>query len=176
MLKTMRSAAILAAILVTAIPLAIGCRDSQEGFAIYLTASNVPAPQMPSNLSDLRVVGLQETPYLSQNDIVEYRQATHEIVLTEEAYKKVSDFHGIPISGRTFVVTVDRKPIYWGAIWPMFSSASFDGVVIMVPPFNKDPNTIEIGTGYPGPDFSRGTDPRSDARVFDALRKAEKLK
>jgi hypothetical protein len=69
---------------------------------------------------------------------------------------------------------VGRDPIYLGAFWPLYSSLSFDGVVIPVP--LMDEPVIQITLGYPSPSFFAGEDPRSDPRILQALAQAGRLK
>jgi len=48
--------------------------------------------------------------------------------------------------------------------------------VIILQPFDPDDKSIYIMTGYPTDSFFKGTDPRSEQRIFDALNKEGKLK
>jgi hypothetical protein len=80
------------------------------------------------------------------------------------------------MSGLSFVACVDRSPVYWGAFWVPISSLSFDGVAIMAWPSDQKANVIQITLGYPAPAFFKGTDPRGDERIMNALQKAGKLK
>lgn len=142
-----------------------------EGFAIYLTAKNVPVSQMPT----LSHVDLAEKPLLSLPDIVSYDWNRHEIKLTSAAIKRL-DALQVPTSGTAFVVCVDRQPLYWGAFWVGYSSQSFDGITIMLmPPLSTEEDTIQIGHGYPSSGYYKGEDPRSDPRIMDSLKKAGKL-
>ncbi len=142
-----------------------------EGFAIYLTAQNVPVAQMPA----LSHVDLADRPLLSSSDIVSYDWSTHEIKLAPAAMKRL-DALQVPTSGTSFVVCVDRQEVYWGAFWAAYSSQSFDGVTIMLkPPLSPQENTIQIGRGYPSSSFYRGEDPRNDPRILESLKQSGKL-
>jgi hypothetical protein len=145
-----------------------------EGFAIYLTLYNMPVAQMHL----VEHYYLAALPYISLDNIVSYDKNTHEIELTADGYQKVTQLQ-VPTSGLAFVVCVDKKPIYWGAFWTPISSQSFDGVVIMVPPFPPGElaaNTIQIQLGYPSPSFFQGEDPRSNPEIMASLETAGKLK
>lgn len=160
-------------ILVSAlIIISIGCAPKGEGFAIYLTREDIPPARMPV----LSHVDLAEQPIITITDIITYTGATHEIKLTEESYKRISSLK-VPVSGKSFVVCVDRKPIYWGAFWTPLSSVSFSGIVITVLPLSpREDNTIRLETGYPAPSFASGEDPRLNAEVMKSLAQSGKLK
>ena len=111
-----------------------GCASQQEstvseGFAIYLTRDDIPVSQMPI----LSHVDIADEPIISIDDIVTYKWGIHAIELTPEAYERVDELE-VSTSGRSFVVCVDKQPIYWGAFWAGYSSQSFDGVTIAVKP------------------------------------------
>jgi len=149
-----------------------GCPSPQsEGFSIYLTLENTPVSELPV----LSQIELADQPVITIDDIVSYRQETHEIELTADAYERVNNLD-IPTSGMAFVACVDSQPIYWGAFWAPFSSQSFDGVIILIPPFSPDGHFIQIELGYPGPGFYSGEDPRSDPEILQSLEQAGKLR
>jgi len=119
-------------------------------------------------------VEIAEEPVISSKDIVAYKEDTHEIKLTAEAYERVMQLE-VPTSGKSFVVCVDKGPIYWGAFWTALSSQSFDGVTIMVFPFSPPRDSIMIELGYPEPSLYQGEDPRSNPLIFESLEEAGKL-
>ena len=96
------------------------------------------------------------------------------MTLTDAAYERIAGLE-VPIApGIPFVVCVDGEPIYRGAFWASYSSASYDGIVIdVLPAVNMEPLRLQLG--YPGPDFFTGEDLRADARIFQALKEAGKL-
>jgi hypothetical protein len=142
-----------------------------EGFSITLTDPRIK----PEQLAALSHLELEKEPILAGGDIVSYTKATHEIVLTASAAERIGGLQ-VPTSGRAFAVCVDGLPVYTGAFWASYSSQSYDGVVIDPLLVTKEHPVIQIQLGYPGPDFFRGVDPRSDPRVFAALERADKLK
>jgi len=155
----------------TPTPVAPTPTETGEGLAIYLTDERI----LPAQLAALSHLELEEKPILSEGDILSYTWATHEMTLTEEAAERLQALHP-PTQGRAFAVCVDGAPIYAGAFWPGYSSQSFDGVTIdpiLVHPENP---VAQIQLGYPGPDFFRGDDPRSDERIRLALAEAGKLR
>jgi hypothetical protein len=147
------------------------CNSQAEGFAIYLTRDDIPVAQMEA----LSHVEIANTPIISDKDIIAYYKDTHEIELTVDAYERVQSLHPLTF-GKSFVVCVDKAPIYWGAFWAAYSSLSFNSIIIMVPSIFEKENTIQIELGYPSPNFYQGEDPRSDPSIIEALEKAGKLK
>jgi hypothetical protein len=162
------TAALIAAVLL--IPLCFNSCNAQEGFAIYLTRDDVPVSQMEA----LSHVEIADEPVISTDDIISYDKETHEIELATDAYERVQALK-VPTSGKSFLVCVDRTPIYWGAFWAPYSSQSFNGVTIWVPAFSQQENTIKIELGYPSASFYQGQDPRSDPVILASLEKAGKL-
>jgi hypothetical protein len=143
---------------------------SDEGFAIYLTATYTP-PAQTAALTDIEIA---DTPLVSGADTVAYSADTHEIELTAAAYGRIVALE-VPVNGRSFVVCVDRRPIYAGAFWTPISSVSFDGVMIMKPlspETASDHHVIQLELGNPGLDWFTGDDPRSDPAVLEALERA----
>ena len=148
-----------------------GCSvPEREGFAIYLTKGDISPAQMPV----LSYVDMAEKPVISMSDVVSYDVNTHEITLTTDAFDRISNLV-VPVRGTSFVVCVDKKPIYWGAFWTPISSLSFDGVTIMKPLGSRDTRVIKLGLGYPGSSFFQGADPRTNAEVMESLKKAGRL-
>jgi hypothetical protein len=148
-----------------------GCTISQDdGFAIYLTKGDIPPAQMPI----LSHVDIAETPIISMNDIITYNAQTHEIKLTTSAFERIYQLD-VPVRGKSFVVCVDRGPIYWGAFWTPLSSISFDGVTIWKPLSLEEPHVIRLELGYPSSSFYKGEDPRSNPEVMRSLEQAGKL-
>lgn len=142
-----------------------------KGFSIYLTDLKIKPEQLPL-LSHLE---LEVEPILSNEDIVTYSQATHEIVLTPSAAERIQMLRP-PTSGLAFAVCVDGQPVYAGAFWPGYSSQSYDGITIDPILVTREYPVAQIRLGYPGPDFFQGEDPRSDPRVLKALQEDGKLK
>ena len=141
-----------------------------DGFAIYLTKGDIPPAQMPA----LSHVDTAEPPIISMKDIITYNAQTHELKLTTSAFERISQLD-VPVIGRSFVVCVDKKPIYWGAFWTPISSLSFDGVTIWKPLSSEGPHVITIELGYPSSSFYGGEDPRNNPEVMRSLEQAGKL-
>jgi hypothetical protein len=148
-----------------------GCSaPNHEGFAVYLTEGDIPSAQMPA----LSHVDIAEQPVIAMNDIMAYNAKTHEITLTANAFDRIYSLE-VPVRGKSFVVCVDRKLIYWGAFWTPISSISFDGVTIWKPLSSQDPKVIKLELGYPSSFFYKGEDPRNNAEVMKSLEQSGKL-
>jgi hypothetical protein len=159
------------AVFVCIVLMSSGCAASRkEGFAIYLTAEDVP----PAQMADSSDVAISDTPIIALKDIVAYDPYTHEITLTASAFDRISIL-AVPVSGKSFVVCVDMQVMYWGAFWTPVSSLSFDGVTIWQWPGSPETNVIQLKLGYPSPAFYNNEDPRNNATVMASLQQANKL-
>lgn len=141
-----------------------------EGFAICLTKEDISPAQMEA----LSHVDIADQPIISISDVITYNAQTHEIELTDEAFKRISQLD-VPVRGKSFMVCVDKAPIYWGAFWTPISSMSFDGVTIWKPLNSQEPTVITLELGYPSLSFYSGEDPRNNVQVMESLEQAGKL-
>lgn len=170
-------ATLAALLLSTGCDVITGASDVQapgggEGFAIYLTREEIPVSQMEA----LSHVEPAAEPFIGPDDIIRYDWATHNIELTEAAFRRIDETMRPPTFGLAFVACVDRQPIYWGAFWPMYSSRSFDGIVIPVSPIFSEYNFgISIQLGYPSGFRADRDDPRDAPEIRAALAAAGKL-
>jgi hypothetical protein len=160
-----------AVILICILLITSGCTATKgEGFAIYLTKEDIPPAQMEA-LSHLDIA---DQPVISMKDVITYNAQTHELKLTANAFERISQLD-VPVRGKSFLVCVDKGPIYWGAFWTPISSLSFDGVTIWKPLSSQDPKVITLKLGYPSSSFYSGEDPRTNAAVMRSLELAGKL-
>jgi hypothetical protein len=141
-----------------------------EGFAIYLTKEEIP----PAKMEALSHVDIADQAIISTGDIITYDAQTHELTLTDAAFERISQLE-VPVSGRSFVVCVDKGPVYWGAFWTPISSQSFNGITIWKPLGSPERKSITLDLGYPSPSFYGGEDPRNNAAVMKSLERADKL-
>jgi hypothetical protein len=162
---------LIALILVGAVILFSGCDASKgEGFAIYLTKEDIPPDQMEA----LSHIEITDQPIISLGDIIAYNAQTHELQLTDEAFERIYQLE-VPVRGKSFLVCIDKGPIYWGAFWTPISSMSFDGVTIWKPLSSQESKVIKLELGYPSSSFYSGEDPRNKAEVMKSLEQAGKL-
>ncbi len=158
-------------VLIGTLLISVGCSTTnREGFAIYLTKEDIPPGQMEA----LSHVDITEQPIISIGDIITYNAQTHEIKLTASAYEHIISLE-VPVRGKSFMVCVDKKPIYWGAFWIPVSSISFDGVTIWKPLSSQELKVIALELGYPSSSFYGGEDPRNNPEVLNSLKQAGKL-
>jgi hypothetical protein len=145
-------------------------KSEDEGFAIYLTKQDIP----PAQMEDLSHVDIAEEPIITISDIITYDAQEHELILTASAFERVSQLD-VPTRGKSFIVCVDKAPIYWGAFWVPWSSLSFDGVILWKPLSLEEPHIIRLELGYPSSELYTGEDPRSNPVVMESLEQAGKL-
>jgi hypothetical protein len=161
----------LTVVLICILLISSGCSATKgEGFAIYLTKEDIP----PDKMEALSHVNIAEQPIISIKDVVTYNAQTHEIKLTDTAFERISQLE-VPVRGKSFLVCVDKAPIYWGAFWTSISSMSFDGVTIWKPLSAQELKVITLELGYPSSSFYEGEDPRNNAEMMKSLDQAGKL-
>jgi hypothetical protein len=150
-------------------------QSSARVFDVYLVKEDISPPEMANaNLAELE---LEQTPFLSIDDIVAYRSETHEMELTRSASQRVAWFErsALSLGGAPFVICAGGEPIYGGALWTSYSSATYDGIVIDLYPAESG-QPLPIRLGYPSPEWFTGEDLRSDPRIYRSLEGAGKLK
>ena len=165
------NAKLIALIIVGTIIILGGCKTSKdEGFAVYLTKEDIPPAQMEA----LSYVEIADQPIISLGDIITYNTQTHELQLTDAAFRRISQLE-VPVRGKSFIICVDKEPIYWGAFWTPISSMSFDGVTIWKPLSSVELKVITLELGYPSSSFYHGEDPRNNVEVMKSLEQSGKL-
>jgi hypothetical protein len=128
----------------------------------------------PVQLPALSHVEIAEKPIISEDDIIKYNAYTHEITLTADSFNRISKLD-VPVTGKSFVVCIDKAPIYCGAFWTPISSISFDGVTIWKPLNTQDSKAIKLELGYPSSFFYGGDDPRNNIEIMKTLEEDGKL-
>ena len=169
-IRLMRTSILLAILTITGVACNEPPTESQKGFAIYLTREDIP----PEKMEMLSHVNIADYPIIYMQDIITYNAQTHEIKLTDTAFERISQLD-VPVSGKSFIVCVDKAPIYWGAFWTPISSMSFDGVTIWKPLGSLESNVITIELGYPSSSCYSGEDPRNNTEVLQSLEQSGKL-
>lgn len=147
----------------------------EEGFGIYLLAEEFPSIDLAQ--TDINQLILEDSPVISEEDIISYDKSDHIIELTPHAYIRIRHIFPMPVivEGISFVACVGKERIYTGTFISPVSSISHDGVVI-IEPMDEIKTTIQITLGYPSEEAFTGIDPRADSRIMDALEKSNKLK
>jgi hypothetical protein len=139
-------------------------------FAIYPTGYKASATKQPT----IDNLPLLKQPLLTDNDIIEYRRESHELILSEQGLMKIQSINKHDMSGTLFVVIADGVRCYQGAFWMGILSVSYPFPVILLDEVTHKGFTID--RAYPSAKFAKGKDPRGDIRVFNALKKVDKLK
>jgi hypothetical protein len=141
-----------------------------EGFAIYLTRDDIP----PEKMEMLSHVDIADQPIITIQDIITYNTQTHEVKMTDQAFDRISQLE-VPVRGKSFLVCVNKSPVYWGAFWTSLSSVSFDGVTIWQPLGPQELKIITLELGYPSSSFYNGEDPRNNTTILQSLEQSGKL-
>jgi hypothetical protein len=128
----------------------------------------------------LNLIKIADTPLIALSDIVSYNSSTYQFTLTADASNRISNLV-VPTSGLSFVVCVNRKPVYWGVFWPLFSSAftPISCVIVSYPLSHSvqmnpaaapqiDPHILEL-------DYYGNNDPRNNPEILQSLEQAGKL-
>ena len=170
MIRLICISALSVILVLTGVVLLSGSSMRAEGFAIYLTREDVP----PEKMKMLSCVDIADQPIISIENIISYDAQTHEITLTDEAFERIAQLE-VPVRGKSFLVCVDKRPMYWGAFWAAYSSMSFGGVTIWMPLMGVEPHMIKLELGYPSSTFYAGEDPRNNTEVMESLDQAGKL-
>jgi len=115
----------LATIFLIIATLSVSCSESEliQEFAIYLVKSEVPA-EIHKDIFQyipLESLELAEKPIFTDKDIVRYIWQSHEIIITEEAAKRIPEPPGVS-SGIHCVVVVNNERCYLAAFWNVLSS------------------------------------------------------
>ncbi len=142
---------------------------NHEGFAIYLPLGDIS----PQNMPDLNTVVIPPQPFISLDDIISYNPVTYQLTLTPDALNRLIALQ-VGVYGKSFVVCVDRRPVYWGAFWTMDSSVPFNGITIEQP-LNSQTDTVTIQMGYPSSSFFTGVDWVDDAAIQESFQQVGKL-
>ena len=150
------------------------CQDLGDGvqgsgdWAIYRLADpSVTSDQIRNEpLSNLI---LATVPFISVRDIRSYHWKTHSFECTSKTDGLIDSLalHGGSTRGVPFVVTVDSEPIYVGSFWWSYSSL-MPWCPYMELTFPMGP----VSRGIQLPELFTGDDPRSDRRVYWALKSA----
>jgi hypothetical protein len=146
-----------------------GCNSTTSNpnrFAIYLIA-------IPN--TDINQIILEDKPVLTAADIVSYDWNTHTMELTDRGLHSIPATKEVGVHGKPFVVVADGQRCYIGAFWATFSSLGHENPVIELPLDTKT-NSVTIRRAYPSDKFGRGSDHRTDKRIFKVLSELSKLK
>ena len=147
--------------------------DLGTGIELYLTVK----PYSHNLYKDYGLINfdtilLSDKPFLRYNDLIKYDTITHKLTLgISHDSLKIGD---AGVYGRMFVVTIDKKPIYCGFKWPVYSSVPCNWIFIEEPYQSLDNlNDNEIVISF---NSSVYKDPRLDKRIVERLKNDGKIK
>jgi hypothetical protein len=150
------------------------CRDLEEGveqsrdWAIYRLADPTVTSDKIQN-EPLTRLTLAAVPFISEGDIRVYHWKTHTVECTESTVSLLDSFalHGGSTRGVPFMVTVDKERIYVGTFWWGYSSSMpWCPYMELTYPKGVISRSIQL------PNLYEGGDPRSDMRIYWALKNA----
>ncbi len=168
-----------AAFLFAAFVLLTGNAVAEDTFGIYMPKYDIynATPDVTERIvkylkSDPDDIPLAKYPVIDANDIEHYDWDTHEITVKKTVWwrLRMPSVHGAP-----FVIVVNKKPVYVGAFWTNISSISAS-VPVVIYDHTRKSKRFRIDKAYPSAKFAVGEDPRSSARIRDALQKLGLLK
>ena len=127
-----------------------------------------------TNVNDkaLSEIEIEDTPWISSDEIIMYDWSSHLIYLTEE---KSFEQSGIPVSGKPFIVIANGKRCYIGALWPHYSSLWLQCPKIMVAPRYFPDDIVQISFNEFEVYTQENTDVRNNLYVKNALIQSAKI-
>ena len=177
----MRTKFIFAFLIVTFI---LSCKKENEfimvpnnnGFEIYMTVKpHTNNLKVDYSKVDFDTIVLYDKPIIRYQDLISYDTIKH--ILKLGISHDSLDFH-VAVTGRMFVLTIDKIPIYCGFLWPVTSSIPCNWVYILEPHESLDHlNDNEIVISFMSTiNKEPAKDPRLDKRIIDRLTKDKKIK
>ncbi len=119
-------------------------------------------------------IPLAKDPLISDRDIESYDWNTHTLAVDASVIQRI---HAPLVWGTPFVVVADGEPVYVGAFYTLASSQSCPVPVILTDRFLNRTNSLVIQRAYAAAAADLvANDPRSDARIKNALQALGKLK
>ena len=150
--------------------------EDDKLFEIYLIEGSSEELQQlimseESVASNLETVSLEDTPLISNPDIVSYEWRTHRIHITQEANDRLVDY-GLDTSLDTtvpVVVTAARERIYIATFWPIFLSSipACPAITFFEATAESEPH---LWIGYTGNTWQSET--VNDSRIYNTLEAA----
>jgi hypothetical protein len=123
--------------------------------------------------------------FLSDSDIISYEMVgdtsdqnrtdlQYFLHLSEPGQEKLAHLDSVELCcGRRFIITVDRRPIFGGYFWNLFSSFSCDWIVAV---WDQSSKRLVLERGYPSSQFAKGhADRRSDHYLLAAFQETGRL-
>jgi len=112
---------------------------------------------------------IQDTPFVKNQDILEYSKANYQFALTDISIQKIRKL----AEGTPFAVVVDKQVIYYGILKTGISSSSCLYSITMY--YTVTENKITMNLGYAGAEINID-DQRNNPKLLATLRNQGKLK
>ena len=113
---------------------------------------------------------LQDTPFVTNNEILKYSPSSHELTLSKNSQQKFDSLS----PRRAIAVTLNKEVIYTAFNMPQYVNSSCDDAIVIM--FDYFTRRIRINLGYPGINQNPGIDDqRNNAKLLSAFAKQGKL-
>lgn len=153
---------LLNTVLILATMLCSSARSQEHSVGFYFVTTDSTA---------LDALVLEETPFLTDRDLITYDWSQHLMAITPEAFSRFPTWTQIPPRGKPFVVIADGIRCYRAAFSNPLSSVGFGGPQIMGMAYN--PGAIRIISGAMRYTDRNGVEHEvPDDRANDTLRDA----
>ena len=141
-----------------------------SAYEIYVTKNRISYNfQTDYSTINLDTIELNDTPFLTSNEIESYDTVNH--IINLKIPVDSLDFSDTPVYGQMFVVLVNKESVYCGFFWSAISSVPCQWIYMEDPngPIGLNDFQIKLSAGYPNQSFFLGNDPRNAPKVFEAL-------
>ena len=126
------------------------------------------------NSIDPKSIVLEETPFVSYNDLETYNQTTHTFQISKKAKETI---YNLPNGGHqiAFALKANDEIIYTGHFWSVLSSAAYFGYHFMPGlDFHKDQLKIRLGLHGSSSELIDKRNHEKILRIFEADNKLRK--
>ena len=123
---------------------------------------------------DETTIKTQSFPLISYTDFISYDSTNYTFELSDKAKYAIANMEH-SVHGVAFAVKANGTLFYSGYLWPSYSSASCDWIVID-PIMTSVGNKMTVSLGYPG--LFQGQvipDNRNDSRIIEIFKNDNKL-
>ncbi len=104
-------------------PLAQNTQNNNDeiGLEFYFTSNEINFNQdFNLNDFDFATQQLEADPFITYNDI-QYFDANENIFILNKTYQELGNGN-ISVYGKLFIATIDQEPVFYGFLWPPYSS------------------------------------------------------
>jgi hypothetical protein len=160
------------------IPLLIACKHDEQlpsNQKVEFILLDSYETKMGSKAILKNSIVLNDSSLIEYAGISTYDSETYRFFLTAEAKQALIDFGPERLHGKAFALTINRKAVYTGYFWALFSSSICDWVYID-PLMFPETDFLEVKLGYPwySPEMQIPDD-RNNEELLKILEKDGKL-